>query len=132
MLCFVVADSSDAAALTKLGTWSPLLGVLGLLAIEALVCVAIIRYFRVKAPEAFSPWATLVAPLLGAVAMVAAVVILLINRTTLSGAGDAMFVRALPWVIGGLFVIGAVTAAVFRQRAPQRYAAIGAFTSFHD
>ncbi|WP_319449831.1 MULTISPECIES: APC family permease [unclassified Mycobacterium] len=132
MLCFVLADSSDAAALTKLGTWSPLLGVLGLLAIQALVCVAIIRYFRVKAPEAFSPWATLIAPLLGAAAMVAAVVILLINRTTLSGAGDAMFVRALPWVIGGLFVIGVVTAAVFRQRAPQRYAAIGAFTSFHD
>ncbi len=132
MLCFVLADSSDAAALTKLGTWSPLLGVLGLLAIQALVCVAIIRYFRVKAPEAFSPWATLIAPVLGALAMVGAVVVLLINRTTLSGAGDAMFVRALPWVIAGLFVIGVVTATVFRQRAPQRYAAIGSFTSFHD
>ncbi len=132
MIGFTLADRSDAATLTKLGTWSPLLGVLGLLSIQALVCVAIIRYFLGKGRDAFSPWATLIAPFLGALAMVAAVVTLLINRSALSGAGDALFVQSLPWVIAALFVTGAIAAVAFRRFAPQRYAAIGPFTSFHD
>lgn len=132
MAGFTIADHSDAATSTKLGTWSPLLGVLGLLAIQALVCLAIVRYFLVKARESFSPWATLFAPLLGAAAMVAAVVILLMNRSTLSGAGDALFVKALPWVIAVLFATGAMVAVLFRKYQPNRYEAIGAFTSFHD
>ena len=42
---FVLYNSSSLAALTELGTWSPLLGVLGILAVQALVSFAIIAYF---------------------------------------------------------------------------------------
>jgi len=48
----VLYDSSTEGALLKLGTWSPLLGVLGILAVQALVCVAIIRYFLTTARTA--------------------------------------------------------------------------------
>ena len=41
----MIYDPSTEGALLKLGTWSPLLGVLGILAVQALVSVAIIRYF---------------------------------------------------------------------------------------
>jgi amino acid transporter len=132
MIGFVAADSSTAATLTKLGTWSPLLGVLGLLAVQALVCVAIIRYFLVHARKDFNVWATFFAPILGAMAMVAALVTLLVNRSALSGAGDAAFIKALPWVIIALFFIGVVTAVTFRARSKDRYDSIGSFTSFYD
>ena len=46
VLGFVIYDPSTEAALLKLGTWSPLLGVLGILAIQAVVCLAIVRYSR--------------------------------------------------------------------------------------
>ena len=45
-LAFVIYDPSTEGALLKLGTWSPLLGMLGILAVQGLVSVAIIRYFR--------------------------------------------------------------------------------------
>jgi hypothetical protein len=69
MLAFVLAGHSTEAALTELGTWSPLLGVLGLLAVQALGCVAIVRYFLVHAGPDFRAWATLIAPILGGLAM---------------------------------------------------------------
>ena len=49
MLAFYLDDPSTEAALLKLGTWSPLLGVLGILLVQALVSFAIVRYFR-------TPW----------------------------------------------------------------------------
>jgi amino acid transporter len=127
LLAFVVADPSTEATLTKLGTWSPLLGVLGLLSVQALVCFAVIRYFLVKARADFSPLATFVAPLLGAVTMVAALVLLLVNRDALSGAADALFIRAMPWVVLALFGVGVLTALVLRARGSARYQAIGSF-----
>jgi amino acid transporter len=132
LLAFVAADPSTAATLTKLGTWSPLLGVLGLLAVQALVCVAIIRYFLVYARAAFHPWATLIAPVLGGLAMIGGGTLLLANRGALSGAGDAPFVRAMPWVILTLFGAGVVAALVFRARHRAAYESIGSWTSFHD
>jgi amino acid transporter len=94
--------------------------------------VAIIRYFLVHARRDFNVWATFFAPILGAIAMVAALVTLLVNRSALSGAGDAAFIKALPWVIIALFFIGVATAVTFRARSKDRYDSIGSFTSFYD
>ena len=41
------------AALLKLGTWTPLLGVLGILAVQGLCSVAIIRFFLTEARDGF-------------------------------------------------------------------------------
>jgi len=64
ILAFVISDSSTIAALTKLATWSPLLGVLGILGVQALVSFAIVRYFWTVDRAHFHPWRTLIAPLL--------------------------------------------------------------------
>ena len=45
ILAFYLDDPSTDAALLKLGTWSPLLGVLGILLVQALVSFAVVRYF---------------------------------------------------------------------------------------
>jgi amino acid transporter len=126
-LAFVIYDPSTEGALLKLGTWSPLLGVLGILAVQALVSVAIIRYFLTSAREDFHWWTTMVAPLIGFAAMVIACALLVINRDGLAGASDVLFIEALPWVILVVFVLGMVAAMVLRSRAPDKYAGIGQF-----
>jgi len=132
ILAFVISDPSTEATLTKLGTWSPLLGVLGLLAVQALVSVAIIRYFLVHARQDFRIWNTLIAPIIGGLAMVGALALLMSNTGALSGAAGSPFIIALPWVILGLFAAGVIVAFVFRRSARDRYESIGSFTTYHE
>jgi amino acid transporter len=128
VLGFEIYDPSTEGALLKLGTWSPLLGVLGILAVQALVCVAIIRYFRTTARDDFRWWSTLIAPILGCVAMVGACYLLVSNRTTLAGATNIPFITLLPWSVLAMFLAGVVIALVMRSRQPARYADLGHFT----
>jgi amino acid transporter len=126
-LAFVVSDPSNEGALLKLGTWSPLLGVLGILGVQALVSIAIIRYFLTTARDGFRWWSTLVAPVLGFVAMAGACVLLVVNRYDLAGATDAPYITLLPWVVLAVFAAGLVLGLVLRSRYPDRYARIGQF-----
>ena len=87
MLGFTIMDSSTEAALLKLGTWTPLLGVLGILAVQGLCSVAIIRFFLTEARDGFHWFKTLVAPIVGALAMAGACYLLISNRAVLSGRG---------------------------------------------
>jgi amino acid transporter len=127
VLAFTLYDPSTEGALLKLGTWSPLLGVLAILAVQALVSIAIIRFFLTSGRADFHWWTTLVAPLIGFAAMVAACVLLVVNRGDLSGAADAVYIQVLPWVVLAVFVLGVVLAVVLRSAAPDRYARIGQF-----
>jgi amino acid transporter len=126
-LAFVIYDPSNEGALLKLGTWSPLLGMLGILAIQALVSVAIIRYFLTTGRAYFNVWSTLIAPILGCLAMIVACVLLIVNRGDLAGAADALYIQLLPWVVLAVFVVGVVLALALRAKAPHRYQQIGQF-----
>jgi amino acid transporter len=128
ILGFTIYDPSTEGALLKLGTWSPLLGVLGILAVQALVCVAIIRYFLTTARDGFNWFTTLVAPVLGGLAMTGACYLLVDNRTTLAAAEDVPFITLLPWVVLAMFLAGVVIALVMRTRRPDRYAELGHFS----
>ena len=127
MLAFVIYDPSNTGALLKLGTWSPLLGMLGILGVQALVSVAIIAYFRGAGRRHFHWFSTLVAPVLGFAFMVIACVLLVVNRDGLSGAADALFIQVLPWVVLVVFLLGMLLALVLKSRAPARYERIGQF-----
>jgi amino acid transporter len=127
-LAFVLYDPSTEGALLKLGTWSPLLGVLGILAVQGLVCVAIIRFFLTKARDGFNWFTTLVAPVIGGSAMAGACYLLIANRDTLAAAEDVPFITLLPWVILAIFVVGMGIALHLRTRRPAVYAGLGHFT----
>jgi amino acid transporter len=127
-LGFVLYDPSTEAALVKLGTWSPLLGVLGILAVQALVCVAIIRYFLTTARDGFGWWTTLLAPVLGFLAMAGACYLLVENRAALAAADDVPFIGVLPWVPLVIFVIGVAIALWLQTSRPAVYAGLGHFS----
>jgi amino acid transporter len=128
VLGFVLYDPSTEAALTKLGTWSPLLGVLGILAVQALVCVAIVRYFLTTARDGFHPVTTLIAPVVGCAAMVGACYLLVANRAELAAAEGVPFITLLPWVPLLFFAAGVVIALALRARRPAVYAGLGHFS----
>lgn len=130
VLGFTLYDSSTEASLLKLGTWSPLLGVLGILAVQAIVSFAIVRYFLTTARDGFHWFKTLVAPIVGGLAQIGACYLLIDNRAALSGAGDAAFIKALPYVAAFMFLAGVLLALWMRARSADRFAAIGSFE--HD
>jgi amino acid transporter len=127
MLAFVLSDPSTLAALLKLGTWTPLLGVLGILAVQGLCCVAIVRFFLTEARDGFHPVKTLIAPIIGFLAMAGACYLLIDNRAGLSGAGDALYIKLVPYVVLAIFVAGMGIALWLRSRSLERYRAIGRF-----
>ncbi len=124
---FLIDDPSTEGALLKLGTWSPLLGVLGILLVQALVSFAIVRYFLTTGREHAHAWRTLIAPLLGGALMLLSAWLLVDNRETLAGAGGVPFVQAVPYVIPVVFLVGAAAALWFRARDRERYRAVGRF-----
>jgi hypothetical protein len=132
MLAFALSDSSTLAALLKLGTWTPLMGVLGILAVQGLCSIAIIRYFRTHEPAGYHWAKTLVAPILGFLSMAGACYLLIKNRAALSGAGDATYIKLVPWVVLVVFLIGCATALWMRSSAADRFDKIGRFVREED
>jgi amino acid transporter len=124
---FYIDDSSTEAALLKLGTWTPLLGVLGILLVQALVSFPIVRYFLTTGREHARPWRTLVGPLAGGALMLFSAYLLVDNRETLAAAEGVPFVQAVPYVIPVVFLVGVAAALWFRARDSARFAAVGCF-----
>jgi amino acid transporter len=124
---FTVADPDTLAALLKLGTWSPLLGVLGILFIQALVSFAIIRYFLTTGRGDHHRIKTFLAPLVGGIAQLGACYLLIKYRGDLSGAGDNWFVKIIPWLVVAMFLGGIVAALYWRSSNQAKYQAIGRF-----
>jgi amino acid transporter len=127
---FLLKDHSTLGALLKLGTWAPMMGNIGILAIMALVSLAIIRYFLTAPNEQVvgGRWfSVVIAPLLATAAMVFTTYLLIENRTTLGGAKGVLFVDYM-WVWPlALFALGVLIALVYRSRDHARYEGIGRY-----
>jgi amino acid transporter len=131
-LGFVLDDSSTEAMLLKLATYSPLLGVLGILFVQGVCSIAVVRFFLTEARDGFHAWKTLIAPILGTLAMFGACYLLISNRASLAGAGDAPYVKYLPYVAIAMFLIGIVAALYLRAKDTDRYNGIGRFAHDED
>jgi amino acid transporter len=126
VLGFTLYDSSTLGSILKLGTWGPLMGMLGILLVQTLTSAAIVKYFLVDARDGFNVWKTLIAPILGGLGCIGAMVLMLQNRTTLAG-GNPLYIELI-WVpIAAFFLGGMALALYYRSSDPQRYAAIGRF-----
>lgn len=131
VLGFVIYNTGDLAWLLGIGTWTPLMGVFGLLCMEALVSFGIIRYLYRHREGGYRPASMLVAPLIGGLAMVGGAFLLMDNRNALAGASSNPFVESIPYVDLLIFLAGIALALYYRKFKPDRYQGVGRFVH-HD
>ncbi|MQT14473.1 APC family permease [Segnochrobactrum spirostomi] len=104
-------------------SWMSALAVIGILAVQALVSVAVILFFR-KTPSRHGIWTTLIAPGLSFVGLVGALGLVISNLTMLAGS-ESPIVKAFPVAIVLVCLAGIVFALTIKKRRPDLYAALG-------
>ncbi|MFC9898449.1 APC family permease [Nocardia sp. NPDC127579] len=99
----------------------------GMILIVQVACsFAVVVYFHRRRPEARHWFRTLVAPLVGGVAMTVVVALLFVNLGAAAGAAAGTpFFRAIPWLIAGTAALGVLLALYLRARRPEIYARVG-------
>ena len=93
-------------------------GVIGIVALQALASFAVIRYFATN-PTGESRLATVVAPLLGGAGLAVGVALMVTNYGTLTGS-TVGWINALPWLLVAAAAAGAVVALVRRPAQADR------------
>ncbi|MFJ4190681.1 APC family permease [Kitasatospora sp. NPDC089509] len=105
-----------------------LLGTMAILVVQTLCSFAVVGYFHVQRrhPETAHWFRTLLAPLVGGVAMGAVVALLVADRGAVAGAAAGTLVfRLIPYLVIGVFLVGIGTALVLRRVRPELYARMG-------
>ncbi len=109
----------------QLFTWFSGMAALGVVLLMAGTSAAVVGYFRTR-PQLATTWQRFVAPASATVALLALVLLLLVNFDALLGTDAASPLR---WLLPGLVLAaaaaGAAWAAVLRARHPRVYAGIG-------
>lgn len=114
-----------ADPLLHLGTWLPIFSTLAVIGVQLLVSFAVIGYFNKEGRRTAGDWwKTLVAPILGAVAMIVVIYLLITNLPFIAGSED-LVVTLIPYYVLGVFVIGVVYALYLKKAHPSRYDRIG-------
>lgn len=115
---FAVAglDPYTSLATTALG-----LGTLGIVVLQAGAAVSVIGFFARRPDRHW--WRTALAPLLGAIGLGAAAVLLVANFPLLTGT-DNPVINGLPWLLAAATVFGVGYALWLRAKRPARYARI--------
>ena len=135
LLAFMVVGAfvlSGKDPVLTLFTWLSNLGTIGILFLMALASFAVVFFFRRQPDHGLGVWRTAVAPLVAGLALLAVVVLGVMNFNVLitgviNGPTASMTITLLI-ILFGFGVAGVVVAAVLRQRSPSRYARIGAPT----
>jgi amino acid transporter len=110
------------------GTYTLLaiLGTMAILVVQSVCSFAVLAYFRNNHPESRHWFRTLVAPLIGGIAMLGVVALLIFNMDTAAGAeADSLVLRASPWLVAVVAISGFAYAQYLKQRDPARYALLG-------
>lgn len=105
-------------------SWMSGLAVLGVLAVQIMVSVAVILYFRAAHGHAHSVLATLVAPLLALAGLVGAFLLVSFNTKLLTGSDHAL-VQAFPVLVILTGFCGPLLALWIRGRKPDLYNNLG-------
>jgi amino acid transporter len=104
-------------------SWMAALAVIGILAIQLTVCVAIIAFFG-RGARGVAVWRRTVAPAVAGLGLLAALGLVIDNLSLLSGS-DSIFVASFPYLIGATGIAGMALARWLRARQPVLYAALG-------
>lgn len=119
---FVVTDQDPVLALF---TWLTQLGTLAVLALMSLASFAVLVFFARHRDLDRNLWRTMVAPLVGGVAMAAIAVYAASQFGLLIGKPGSLLSWALPALIVVATVLGVASAQVLKVRSPELYVGMG-------
>lgn len=105
-----------------------ILGTMAILVVQSLCAFAVIAYFHFHKnhPSSAHWFKTFLAPGLGGIGMLYVVYLLWEHKDAAAGAASGtLLFKVTPWIVVGLFVIGAAMATYFKLRDPRRYDMIG-------
>jgi amino acid transporter len=105
-----------------------ILGTMAILIVQSLCAFAVVSFFHVRKNHPVSKhwFRTMIAPLLGGIGMLYVVYLLWEHKETAAGAaaGTLLF-KLTPWIVVGIFVLGAALATYFKFRDARRFELIG-------
>jgi amino acid transporter len=121
VLLFALFDEDPYLSLFVLGA---IFATMSILIVQTLSSFAVIGYFHVhkRHPENHHILQTLVAPLVGGIAMIAVVYLLVDNLDAAAGAAaETLVFDLIPWIVVGIFVFGFLAALYLRSAKPEAY-----------
>jgi amino acid transporter len=114
-----------ADPLLQLGTWLPIFCTAGVVFVQFLVSIAVVRYFnRVGRSGPGEMWKTLIAPVIGAIAQAGVLTLLIAYIPFLAGA-DELVVNLIPLYVALIAIAGVLVALYLKKTSPTRYERIG-------
>ncbi|WP_040810805.1 APC family permease [Nocardia concava] len=123
VLAFGLAGKDPYAGLYTL---LAVLGTMAILIVQATCSFAVIAYFRNNHPETRHWFRTLVAPLIGGVAMIGVVLLLVLNMDTAAGTeAGSLILKATPYLVAAVALAGVGYALYLKRTDPSRYALLG-------
>ncbi len=118
----IIAILVNADPFLGLALWTYATGVQGLVFAQAVTAVAVVWYF-VKDRRGHSVWRVAVAPVIGALGLIAGFILIVTNFEVVTGlSGPVNQLLLLPTPI--LFISGIVVGLVLRARRPEYYAGL--------
>jgi amino acid transporter len=125
VVCIAVFALRHLDPVTTLFTWFSYVAAVGVLALMAGTSIAVVGFFAGR-DTIESIWQRAVAPVLGALALIAITVVVVVNADSLLGTDKkSPLVYVLPVVVGAAAVIGLVWGFVLRAIKPDVYEGIG-------
>jgi amino acid transporter len=120
-------ESNPLTAILQIGTWIPFQGNALLFPLMAVVGLAIMVYFWREARDGWHWWKTCIAPILGAGAISFAFYLMMKNRAGITFGAYEGWVKYVPLISLGTFLLGCALALLYRWRSKERYDAVGKF-----
>ncbi|WP_418907624.1 APC family permease [Glutamicibacter endophyticus] len=121
-VALIIAAAFDADPFVGLALWTYAVGVAGLVFSQGIAALAVIGFFRSNR-RGYGMWRVVIAPILGAVGLLSAFTVIVLNFDLVSG-----FEGPINWLLIGvvpvIFLTGVIVGLVMKRRAPQRYAAL--------
>lgn len=122
VVAMLVAIVSGADPFLGIGLWSYAIGVAGLVFSQGVAAISVVGFFW-KDRRGHGVWQVVVAPILGAIGLLTAFIVIATHFDLVSGVtgpANGIMLACVPIV----FLAGVVVAMVMKRRSPEKYAAL--------
>ncbi|HKT94356.1 MAG TPA: APC family permease, partial [Paraburkholderia sp.] len=117
---FVVAGSDP---FNIVFSWGSALGTIGIVMLQAVTSFSVAAFFRATKKDT-RLWHAFLAPVLGGCGLLSIGIVLIGNLDALAGS-DSPIVRAFPWIVLAVALIGVAIAFILKRSRPDIYARFG-------